>query len=184
MDVRLGPRITPTGKCIRWYAERRRFLPLMAFHSVSRRHGSGSVEGIKILGIVLQWRWRCGYHLFRNAVLGSLKVCVDKVVLRVELVPRSIVFLGRRFGSEIGFDRLLPKAQARKNMRRHMQCMRRVRRDLGVAPRSIERLLRKRRIVVGMDDVMSYPGMIWLLGKSLFQNRAGLLLVRICLISG
>src|SRR5437879_58052 len=91
MDVRLGPGITPTGKCIRWYAERCRFLPLMAFHSVSRRHGSGSVERIKILGIVLQRRWRCGYHLFRGAVLGSLKVCVDKVVLRVEPFGRHVV---------------------------------------------------------------------------------------------
>ena len=64
-----------------------------------------------------------------------------------------------------------------------MQRMGRVGRDLGVAACRIEGPSRKRRIVVGVNDVMSYPGMIWLLGQNFLQNRAGLPLILISLIS-
>ena len=184
MNIRLAPSISPTGKGLGRYAERCCLRPAMALHRISCRDGSRGVEPVKILGIGWQWRRCCVHHLFRRPILSSLEIRIEQVIFRVQLVPGCIVFPGRRFRSKVGFDRLLPKAQAGKNMRRHMQCMRRVRRDLGIAACCIEGPTGKRRIVVGMDNVMSYPGMIWLLGKNLFQNRTGLLLIRISLISG
>src|SRR5713101_1928968 len=157
MYIRLGPGISPAGKSIWPDGKRSRFLPLMAFHCVSRRHASRGVERVKILGIVLhRWR-RCVYHFFRGSILGSLEIGIDQIILRVQHIARRIVFAGCRFGSKIGFDRFLPKAEACKNMRRHVQRVRRVRRDLGIAARRIESASRERRIVVGVDNIMELP---------------------------
>src|SRR6202040_2676581 len=80
MDVRLGPSIPSARKCIWWYGERRSFRPAMAFHSVSRRHGSSGIEPVKILGILRQRRRRFVDHLFRGVILASLEVSIDQKV--------------------------------------------------------------------------------------------------------
>ena len=61
---------------------------------------------------------------------------------------------------DVGGDRLLPIADAREDVRRHVLGMGRRGRDLGIAPGGIEAFLGDRRIVVEMDQVMRHAGML------------------------
>src|SRR5260370_23862573 len=96
MYIRLGPGISPAGKNIWPDGERCRFLPLMAFHSVSRRHASGGVERVKILGVVLHRRWRSVYHFFRASLPGSLGISRDTINLLREQHAQPLLSWGCR----------------------------------------------------------------------------------------
>ena len=79
--------------------------------------------------------------------------------------------------TRVGVDRFLPVAEPRKGVRRHVQRVRRRRRDFRVTPRRLERAIGQRRKVVAVDDVVREAGMIRLASDQLFENRAGLELV-------
>jgi hypothetical protein len=84
----------------------------------------------------------------RILVLRELQIGVDHVVLAVQLIRRRLVGFGRAHRGLVGGNRLLPVADAGKDVRRHMLRMRRRRRDLGIAHGRVEALLGDRRIVV------------------------------------
>ena len=67
-------------------------------------------------------------------------------------------------------------------MRRHVLRMRRVGRDLGIAPCRIEALLGDRRIVVEMDQIVRHAGMLRLALEDRLQDRRAFELVGIGLV--
>src|SRR5450432_71475 len=73
----------------------------------------------------------------------------------------------RRYVAADGF---LPVAQPGEGVRWHVQRMRRIGCNLCVAPSRSERLRRKRRHVICMDNVMSEPGMRRLLREQPLEN--------------
>ncbi len=82
------------------------------------------------------------------------------VVVRLDFDGRSI----RR-------DRLLPQADHRVNVRRHVPGVRHCRRDTCIAPGGGDALFRERVIVVSMNEEMRYAGMLRVLVMQLFENR-------------
>ena len=82
----------------------------------------------------------------------------------------------------VGVYRLLPVADAREDMRRHMLRVRSVRRDLGVELRRIETFFRDRRIVVEMDQIVCDARMLRLTRKYRLEDRGAFELVRVGLV--
>ena len=115
----------------------------------------------------------------RRAVLRRLQVGIDAVVHRVQFFGDRPVALRDRARRDVRVDRFLPVADARERVRRHVQRVRRRRRDLRVAPRGVERPIGERRHVVAVDDVVREARMIRLAGDELLENRAGLQQVRV-----
>ena len=115
------------------------------------------IEPRAISGIVLQQR-------LHGLVLAGLQVRVDDVVHRVQFFRRR-ARLARAVGRhDVGVDRFLPGADARERVRRHVQRVRRRRRDRRVACAPRQRAIRQRRHVVAVNDVVRDAGMIGLLG--------------------
>ena len=84
-----------------------------------------------------------------------MQIGVDQIVLAVHLITGGLVRLGRLHGGKVGRDQVLPETDAREDVRRHVLCMRRSRRDLGVTPGGVDPPLRERRSVVEVNEIMS-----------------------------
>ena len=78
----------------------------------------------------------------------------------MQLIVEIGGFLRDTLRHDVGINRLLPIADAREDMRRHMLRMRGAGRDLGVEPRGLEPLLGDRRIVVKVDQIVRDAGML------------------------
>ena len=65
-------------------------------------------------------------------------------------------------------------AEPREDVRRHVERVRRRRRDAGVAPRGREPPVRDGREVVAVDEVVRDAGMLRLLGEHLLEDAGGL----------
>ena len=136
-----------------------------------------------VCNVVWARRWHLLYlidYLLGLGVLASLKVGVLQEIQRVELIVgvahvRLGGTCGGSSGGQIRVNRFLPQAQARKNVRGHVQGMRRVGGDLGVATRGIETLGRKLRDVASVNQVVGGAGMVRLSGKELIENGNRLL---------
>ncbi len=87
--------------------------------------------------------------------------------------------LGR---GQVRIDRLLPHAEAGEDVRRHVQRVRRGRRDLGVAARRRQRQIRQRRVVEGVDHVVRDPRVLGLERKQAIQDLRRPLLPRVGLV--
>src|SRR6266852_1204280 len=74
-------------------------------------------------------------------------------------------YLGR---TAIGRDRVFPSADTGKDVRGHVQRVRRRRRDAGVAAGGGQALLGNGRCVVAMDQVMRHARMIGVLDEEVF----------------
>ena len=139
-----------------------------------RVHGV-DVEPVRNVRELLQER-------LHGAVLARLQVRVRHVVHRVQLLRRR-ARLARSVGrQDVRVDRLLPRADTREGVRRHVQRVRRRRRDLRVAARRAQRVIGQRRHVVAVDDVVRDARMIGLLGVELLEDRPGLQLIRVRLV--
>jgi hypothetical protein len=101
---------------------------------------------------------------------------VNSVLLAVELGD------ARRPG--VGSDRLLPIADAREDMRRHVLRMRRRRRNRGIALGRVEPLLGDRRVVVEMDQIVSDTGMARLAPEDWLQDGGPFELICVRLVVG
>jgi len=99
------------------------------------------------------------------------------------LVAGQAIFLRRCCRSEIGVDRFLPQTEADKNVRGHVQSVRRVWRDFRVAAGCIERERSQSRVVIAMDDVMGEAGMLGMFCKKWFENGAGFPLICVGLVT-
>ena len=86
----------------------------------------------------------------------------------------------RRLG--VGRDRFLPVADAREDMRRHVLRVRRAGRDLGITPGRIEPLLRNRRSVVQVDQIMRHARMVRLALRDRLQDRRAFELLGVSLV--
>jgi hypothetical protein len=84
------------------------------------------------------------------------------------------VAAGDGAGGDVGVDRFLPVADAGEGVGRHVPRVRRVRCNLRVAPRRLERAVGQRRIVVAVNDVVRQAGVIRVGGDQRFENRASL----------
>ena len=102
----------------------------------------------------------------------------------MQLVVEIGGFLGDTLRDHVGVDQLLPIADAREDMRRHVLRMGGAGRDLGVEPRRVEPLLGDRRIVVEMDQVVRDAGMLRLALEDRLQDRRALELVGVGLVGG
>ena len=71
----------------------------------------------------------------------------------------------RRDRRQVGIDILFPEPKLSKDVRWHVQSVRRPRSNLRIATSGGQPQLSQVRFVIGMDQVMSYPGMIWLNGE-------------------
>src|SRR5204862_5067407 len=76
--------------------------------------------------------------------------------------------LGR---APVGRRGILPGAHAREDVRRHVQRVRRVGSDAGVALGGRHALLRDRRRVIAVDEVVRDARMVRILGELLLQYR-------------
>ena len=82
---------------------------------------------------------------------------------------------GGRDGREVGVDRFLPQAQADEDVRRHVERVRRGRRDLRVAARGVETHRGKLGLVAAVNQVMRDARLIGVLREQLVQDRNRLL---------
>src|SRR5271157_2256450 len=137
----------------------------MSFYSIARGRSTHGVEPVHILRIVRPTRWRCFQCSFRLAILASLEIGIDQVILRVELVAGRVVFPGRGYRDEVGINGFLPQAEPGEDVRGHVKSVWRVRRDRGITSRRVQGPRRQRWIVVGVDDVVGYAGVLWLFDK-------------------
>ena len=94
------------------------------------------------------------------------------------------VVLGRRGGGQVRIDRILPQAQPRENVRRHVQGVRRRGRDPGITPRGRKRQNRQLRRIVAVDHVVRDARMVRLLRQNAIQDLGRLFLVGVILIGG
>ena len=107
---------------------------------------------------------------------------VDQVVHAMQLIVQLLVGFRGADGRTIGGNRFLPITHAGKDVRRHVQPVRRRGGDFGITLCRFEPLIRDRRIIVGVNQVMSDAGVIRLALEDRLQDRCGLELVRIGLV--
>jgi hypothetical protein len=119
-------------------------------------------------------------------VLRRLQVGEDQVIEGVELVVpdgaaviagRVLARGGRR--GQVGFDRFRPHAEARVDVRRHVERMRYVGRDAAVLLGGGQAAGRERRVVVGVDDVVRDARVGPVLLEERLEDRRRLELVRV-----
>ena len=100
----------------------------------------------------------------------------------MQLLAGSLVALRRRRRARVGRDRILPGADAREDVRGHVQRVRRRGRDARVAARRGQALLRDRRRVVAVDQVVRHARMVGVLGELLLEDRRRLQVGRVGLV--
>ena len=98
-------------------------------------------------------------------ILAHLKIGIDQELVRVHLVRATRLasrfrLIRRGYRSQVGIDVLGPHAQPGKDMARHVQRMRRRRRNPGILPCSPQAVRRQRRRVAGVNDVVRQSGML------------------------
>ena len=74
-------------------------------------------------------------------------------------------FLSGRNRADVRINVVLPQSETRKNMCRHVQCMRSRWSDLRIAARRGQTQVRHLRFVVRVDQIMWNARMVRLLGK-------------------
>ena len=148
----------------------RRALPVLALERVARRNrgargiaGRHRPEDLADLCVLAD-------QLARLRVLAELQVGVLHEVVGMRHADQHAVELGfrrvlARHGDrpQVRGDRLLPHADHRINVRRHVLRVRRRRRDLRVLVRHRHALARERREIVAVDEVMRDAGMLRIL---------------------
>ena len=90
--------------------------------------------------------------------------------MRVQRLVGVVALLRGVGRAAVGRRRIGPGADAGEDVRGHVQRVRRVGRDLGVAARRGHALLRDRRRVVAVDQVMRDAGVIGMLGELLLED--------------
>ena len=182
------------------HGKRRGVGPRAALHGPARRNRGGRPAAGEVAGHAghpghvaapargrLRARQDLGEaveNLLRFLVLRRLQVGVHLVVPRVQpfadVVPRH----GGVVRADVGVDRLLPRADAREGVRRHVERVRRVGREVRVLPRVGQRARRERRHVVAVNQIVRDAGMIGLHFVEPLEDRGGLQLVRVGLVGG
>ncbi len=122
--------------------------------------------------------------LARLAVAAELQAGVDDVVHRVQGVIAFLALQRHVRRSAVGAHRILPRPDPRKDVRRHMQRMRRVGRDAGVTPGRGHPFLRDRRGVIAVDQVVRHARMVRILRELLLEDRRRLEGIRVGLVRG
>ena len=100
----------------------------------------------------------------------------------MQLIGRFLVGLGNPRGVRVRIDRLLPVANAREDVRGHVQGVRRIGRHLRVAPCGRQALLGQRRRVVEVNEIVRDTRMVWLPIPDLLEDRRTLELIGVGLV--
>ena len=103
-------------------------------------------------------------------VTPELKIRVNHVIHGVQDAADRVLLPGFGNRSLVGIDRLHPIAHAREDMRRHVQRVRGVRRDIRIAQCRRQPFLRERREIVGVNEIVGHARMVRMLGKLRFEN--------------
>ena len=159
-----------------------RTTPISTFDHVTRGTcreciGAGSNAGI--------YGGNCRYLLDSAVgliILSALQVSVDEIIHRMQLLVEFLAVFSGLGRCRVGFDRLLPVTDACEDVRWHVQCMRSIRRNLGIAARRVDASLRNRRIIVKVDQVVNHAGMLRLAKIDLLENACALELICIGLV--
>jgi hypothetical protein len=102
----------------------------------------------------------------------------------VQLLVEILAVLCRACRRDVGRDRLVPSADAREDVRRHVLSVRGGRRNPGVSLGCIQPLFRKRRRVIEMDQVVRHAGMPRLALEDRLQNGRAFKLICVGLVIG
>ena len=119
---------------------------------------------------------------FGVGLASALQVGIEEEIHGVKLVAFAAHVHGGGFarggdGGEVGVDVVLPEANARENVRGHVQGVGRGGRDLGVTAGGGNAELGQLRLVVGVNQIMRDSGMVGFAGKQRFENGGGLFAV-------
>src|SRR5215475_15491298 len=166
-DVGLGPAKTVPGKIARAQRQGGGLVPAPPFERIARRDGCKRVSHFEVLRLDSPNRIQLIEHAFGLSVLRALQVCISEIVHRVQLlipcalhaIPRG-VSLRRRLGVEVRSNGFLPQSQSREDVRGHVPRMRGGGRDLRIAAGGGKRKIRERRIVVTVNQIVRYAGML------------------------
>ena len=93
-----------------------------------------------------------------------------------------VPFHGDVVRADVGVDRFLPRADTRKCVGRHMECVRRIGREVRVLPRVRQRARRQGGNVVAVNQVVRHARMIGLQRVQPFENGRGLELIGVGLV--
>ena len=115
-------------------------------------------------------------------ILAHLEIGIDQELVRVHLVRAAGLacrfrLLRRGHRSQVRIDILLPHAKPGKDMSRHVQRMRRRRRNPGILPRSPQAVRRQRRRVAGVNDVVRQSRMLRMRREQRHQDGQRLVLM-------
>ena len=120
----------------------------------------------------------------RGIVASFLQERVDHVIERVQPLGCDGLVMGARVleagleGALVGGDRLVPQAEADKDVRGHVLRVRCRRCDLRISARRVEAEGREPRGIVRVNDVVREPGMLGESPVQRIQDRGCLLLAR------
>ena len=121
-------------------------------------------------------------NLLRRGILGGLQIRVHLVVPRMQRFAGVVPLHRDVVRPDVRVDRFLPRADAGERVRRHVERVRRVGREVRVLARIWQRARRERRYVVAVNQVMRHAGMIGFDRVELLQNRRGFELVGVGLV--
>ena len=121
-------------------------------------------------------------RFLRVRVARHLEVRVNLIVDRVQDLVAALVGARGLLGARVRRRRVFPRADARENVRRHVQRVRRRRRDLRVRPRGGEPFLGERRKVVAVDQEMRDARMVRILRQQRLEELRRLERLRVGLI--
>lgn len=110
----------------------RGLAPMVAFDGVADGNGGCGVANFEVGHSQALHFSKLVENLARIVVLAELQVGVDEIVHGVELFADVVLIAGGLCGGEVGGDGVLPEAEAGKDVRGHVQGMRRGRGDARV----------------------------------------------------
>ena len=120
---------------------------------------------------------------FALGILATLQIRVHEEVVGVGLVHEAIFVVG--FGGfgclngcELGVDILLPHAEAREDVSRHVGGMGTGRSDFSVVLGRRQAIFGHGRVVAGVNDVVHYTRIVGITGEERRKNGHRLVLVR------
>ena len=145
--------------------------PLAALNRVARRDCRAGIYGGEVAAGQAA---RFLHHGLGVRVARQLQVRVDHVVHGVQCLTDAVVRLRRGHGADVGVDRFPPQTDAGEDVRGHVQRVSGARRDVGVAQRGRQSLLRDRRIVIAVNEIMGSARMVRMLGELRLENRGRL----------
>ena len=167
-DHRLSPREALERKADLRRGQRSGGLPIAAFEGKAHWDCRNRIGHRKVRVVAFVEAHQFADDLFGLMILGCLQIGVFHVIHRVDgfavisTRPEALADIGKRrgIGRAVRIDRFLPHTETGEDVRGHVQGMRHVGRNLGVADRRVETGLSQLGRIVAMDQVMHNAGVV------------------------